>query len=164
MPNSPSSSHLATSGVTMLLGQLGNAVVRGLKEKLKPYELHPRHYAILSELSRTPGMSQQAVSNLLLIHRSAMVALLDDLESRGYLTRERNAENRREHSLFLTDSGVSVLAELRPLAASFEDEFLSRLSPEGRTELVRLLRELSEAHDFERMLAIDADASALNGT
>ena len=137
----------------MLLGQLGNVVVRGLKEQLKPYDMHPRHYAILQELQRSPGMSQQAVSDLLLVHRSAMVSLLDDLERRGLVTRGRNQDNRREHVLYLTDDGAALLSELSPVTKAFESDFLAGLSPDDQRTLVSLLRELAKEHDFTAGIA-----------
>lgn len=141
------------SGITLLLGQLGNIVVRGLKEKLKPHGLHPRQYAILAELERKPGISQQAMSDFLLIHRSAMVALLDELETRGFLTRERSLTSRREHSLYLTDGGREVLAALKSLSKEFETEFLADLGPEQRDSLIALLQQLASRHGVRASLA-----------
>lgn len=139
---------VSVRGVTMLLGQLGNIVVRGLKERLQPYGLHPRHYAILQELERTPGVSQQAVSDLLLVHRSAMVALLDELEKRALVTRSRNPVNRREHVLHLTEEGSSLLHELVPVTRAFEAEFLEGLTKAEQRSLVSILRELAGRHEF----------------
>ncbi|UNK45624.1 MarR family winged helix-turn-helix transcriptional regulator [Arthrobacter sulfonylureivorans] len=139
----------AALGITYLLGQLGNLAVRDFKNRMKSYALHPRQYVILSQLRDDPGISQQTLSDRLLVHRSAMVGLLDELESRGYLSRERNLENRREHSLVLSKDGRDLLDSLRETAATFEKDFLSSLTNAEAKKLKSLLQTVATAHGIE---------------
>lgn len=133
--------------VTFLLSQLGHLVVRQLKSALEPLGLHPRQFAILRCLVFSESMTQQALSDRLDVHRSAVVALVDDLEERGLLKRRRNRQDRRAHALVITDLGrdAVVRAELR--AQEFEREFLAALSPDEKDLLLPLQR-LARAHDL----------------
>src|SRR3954468_23186775 len=85
-----------------LLAQLGTHRHRRFAERLAPLGLHPRHFGILSHLGMNEGQSQQALSNALGIHRSAVVALVDDLEDRGVAERRRDPADRRAYTLYLT--------------------------------------------------------------
>jgi DNA-binding MarR family transcriptional regulator len=128
-----------------LLVQLGTNEHRRFAERLGPLELHPRHFGMLSHLAANEGQSQQALSSALGIHRSAMVALVDDLERRGLAERRRDPTDRRAHSLFLTPAGRKLLSELERLADEREAELLSALSASERSRLISLLRRVADS-------------------
>jgi DNA-binding MarR family transcriptional regulator len=91
-----------------LLVQLGTNEHRRFAERLAPLDLHPRHFGMLSHLAAAEGQSQQALSIALGIHRSAVVALVDDLEQRGLAERRRDPDDRRAYTLYLTPSGSTA--------------------------------------------------------
>lgn len=132
-------------GVTFLLGQLGNIVVKGTRESMAGYTLHPRQYVILLILDAEPGLSQQTLSDRILVHRSAMVGLIDELEQQGYVRRERKADNRREHALVLTDEGKAVLGTLTGLSEEYNRQFLAPLTASEGKQLLKLLTKLADA-------------------
>ena len=101
-----------------LLVQLGTHRHRRFAERLAPLDLHPRHFGMLSHLAANEGQSQQALSRALGIHRSAVVALVDDLEHRGLAERHRDPVDRRAYTLYLTPQGRELLAELQRVAES----------------------------------------------
>lgn len=139
---------LAGRGTTFLLGQLGHVAVKGVKDSMSEFDLHPRQYAVLASLSVEPGISQQTLSERLLVHRSAMVGLIDELEKRGLVSRERRAENRREHALLLTDEGRALFEKVRQPSIDYERAFLEPLSDEEAETLVGLLTRLAEAQNI----------------
>src|SRR4051794_21274143 len=92
-----------------LLVQLGTHAHRRFAERLAELGLHPRHFGMLSHIAAAEGQSQQTLSDALGIHRSAMVALVDDLERRGLAERRRNPADRRAYTLHLTPPGRELL-------------------------------------------------------
>jgi DNA-binding MarR family transcriptional regulator len=128
-----------------LLVQLGTHRHRRFAERLAPMGLHPRHFGMLSQLAVNEGQSQQALSNALGIHRSAVVALVDDLEQRGLAERRRDPVDRRAYTLYLTPSGRELLAELEPIADDDEAELLTSLDPSERSQLISMLRRVAES-------------------
>jgi DNA-binding MarR family transcriptional regulator len=128
-----------------LLVQLGTHRHRRFAERLAPLDLHPRHFGMLSHLAANEGQSQQAMSTALGIHRSAVVALVDDLEHRGLAERRRDPVDRRAYTLYLTPAGRKLLAELERVAAEDEAELLSALDESQRTQLVSLLQRVAES-------------------
>ena len=128
-----------------LLVQLGTHRHRRFAERLAPLDLHPRHFGMLSQLAVNEGQSQQALSNALGIHRSAVVALVDDLEQRGLAERRRDPVDRRAYTLFLTPAGRELLAELEGIAEEDEAELMGALDPPERTQLIALLQRVAES-------------------
>src|SRR5205823_2368037 len=99
-------------------------------------DLHPRHFGVLSHLAASEGQSQQALSNALGIHRSAVVALVDDLERRGLAERRRAPVDRRAYTLYLTPPGRDLLADLERIAKQHEAELLTALDESERSQLI----------------------------
>src|SRR4051812_20231731 len=128
-----------------LLAQLGTHAHRRFAERLAGLGLHPRHFGMLSHLAAAEGQSQQALSNALGIHRSAVVALVDDLEHRGLAERRRDPADRRAYTLYLTRKGRDVLAELRRIADEREADLLAALKPPERRQLISLLQRVAES-------------------
>lgn len=100
---------------------------------------------MLSHLAAAEGQSQQALSIALGIHRSAVVALVDDLERRGLAERRRDPVDRRAYTLYLTAPGRALLAELESAADEDEAELLSALDASERSQLIALLQRVAES-------------------
>jgi DNA-binding MarR family transcriptional regulator len=128
-----------------LLVQLGAHEHRRFAERLAPLDLHPRHFGMLSHLAAAEGQSQQALSIALGIHRSAVVALVDDLEHRGLAERRRDPVDRRAYTLYLTPSGRELLAELELAADKREAELLAALDASERSQFISLLQRVAES-------------------
>jgi DNA-binding MarR family transcriptional regulator len=126
-----------------LLTQLGTLAHMRLAERLRPLGLHPRHLGMLGHLTAAEGSSQQALADALGVHRSAMVALVDDLEARGLAERRRDPADRRAYTLHLTSEGRRRFTELRELADRQESELLAGLDAGEQRALVDLLRRLA---------------------
>jgi DNA-binding MarR family transcriptional regulator len=128
-----------------LLVQLGTHAHRRFAARLAGAGLHPRHFGMLSHLAASEGQSQQALSVALGIHRSAVVALVDDLEHRGLAERRRDPADRRAYTLFLTPAGRELLAELRRAADEEDAELLAALDASERAQLIALLQRVAES-------------------
>ena len=100
---------------------------------------------MLSQLAVNEGQSQQALSRALGIHRSAVVALVDDLEHRELAERRRDPVDRRAYTLYLTPTGRELLAELERLAEEDEAELLTALDAPERSRLISLLQRVAES-------------------
>ena len=128
-----------------LLAQLGTHGHRRFAERLAGLGLHPRHFGMLSQLAVNEGQSQQALSSALGIHRSAVVALVDDLEQRGLAERRRDPVDRRAYTLYLTRPGRELLAELERTADDEDAELLTALDASERSQLISLLQRVAES-------------------
>ena len=128
-----------------LLVQLGTHAHRRFADRLAGLGLHPRHFGMLSHLAAAEGQSQQALSIALGVHRSAVVALVDDLEHRGLAQRRRDPADRRAYTLFLTAAGRELLAELERAADDEDAALLTALDASERSQLISLLQRVAES-------------------
>jgi DNA-binding MarR family transcriptional regulator len=128
-----------------LLAQLGAHAHRRLAGQLAELGLHPRHFGMLSHLAASEGGSQQALAEALGVHRSAVVALVDDLEQRGLAVRRPDPRDRRAYSLYLTAAGRKLLARLRRIAEQHEAELLMALDTPDRSRLISLLQLVAQS-------------------
>jgi DNA-binding MarR family transcriptional regulator len=73
------------------------------------------------------------------------VTLIDELESKGIVERRRNAEDRRNHALLLTEKGRKVLSEIARISVEHKESFCAALSDEERIQLRDLCRRIADA-------------------
>ncbi len=85
---------------------------------IEPFGLHSGAYSTLALISANPGCSQTALARALGMDKSAVVPIIDQLESRGLAIRVRSPEDRRRHALKLTAEGEGIRARMRDPVAS----------------------------------------------
>jgi DNA-binding MarR family transcriptional regulator len=116
-------------------------------EALLPLGLTVKHFGVLTflrgyELESAPrgsSFSQQAIGERLRIDRTTMVALIDELEEKGYVKRERNPHDRRAYAITLTSAGRRAHTRAEQAVDAHALEFFEPLSEPEREELHRLL-------------------------
>ncbi len=144
----PGEGRAAPTGVAFLLAQLGAHGAARFADRLSVLRLKPAHAGILRLIAAEPGLNQRELAVRLRAVPSRVVALVDDLEGRGLLTRQRRADDRRSSVLELTRPGRSALASLREIAEAHEAEITAALTSEERLQIAGLLRRLADANQL----------------
>ena len=106
------------------LERLRRRTREGVEAALQTQKTTLREYWVLTCLVAEAASSQSALSETLAIDASDMVRLLDSLESRNWVKRERDAKDRRRQIIASTKKGVKAHKELTVLVAKAEDEAL----------------------------------------
>jgi DNA-binding MarR family transcriptional regulator len=109
-------------------------------DALKSVGLTPALFALLNVLGTREGAIQQQLSSDMGIDPSAMVTLIDDLESAGLAERRRRPGDRRAWEVAITPKGRRTLERARRFASQVEGEVLGGLSAAERRQLLTLLR------------------------
>ena len=73
--------------------------------------------------------------------------LIDRLEARGLVERDRSTEDRRRSVTTITAKGLELLDRMEPNIEALNRHVEERLSPEDRRELSRILELLYESED-----------------
>jgi len=128
-----------------LLARLGDSSRRRFLRALAPLGVHPRHFGVMTIVSASPGASQQQLQDRTGIDPSSMVAVIDELESRGLAERRAQPGDRRIRAIYLTDQGEATLARAKEIAGAHQRELLAPLTAEERSTLLELLRKLASA-------------------
>jgi DNA-binding MarR family transcriptional regulator len=127
-----------------LLAQLGAHAASQFAERLRVLDLAPADAGILRLLRISAGPSQQELASKLGIHPSRLVALLDNLEKRGFVERRANPDDRRLYSLHLTKGGEEALHGISKVAREHQESLLSALNSEERSSLAALLVRIAD--------------------
>ena len=134
---------------SFLLAQVGALATARFAALLRPLGLTPSDTGVLRILSRHKGLSQRDLARLLGAAPSRVVAILDSLETRGLVVRQRRSTDRRSHDLVLTDHGEQILGQIREVGQEHESTLLAPLDPQEREQLGALLAKLAAAHTLD---------------
>jgi len=130
-----------------LLAQLGRAVTRQYRCAMSPIGLKPRETQALLRLQGNGAMSQQALGAALDVDASNLVALLNELEADGLISRRRDPEDRRRHVVEISKRGTKLVCEVERAAAEVEDQFFAALDDDERAALQGLLARVAQSAD-----------------
>lgn len=128
-----------------LLVRLGDSTRHRLQEALEPEGLHPRHFGVMTMVHAQPGITQRQLHDETAIDPSSMVAALDELEKMGLAERRPHPEDRRAHTIFLTDRGQRALERAKARAGELHREFFRGLTAREISTLHALLRKLADS-------------------
>ena len=84
-------------------------------DKLEGTELGDQHYSYILVVCRRPGISQDAISRRLFINKSNVTRSLAYLEEHGFVTRERDSEDRRQTLVYPTEKALEILPKVREI-------------------------------------------------
>ncbi len=106
--------------------------------------------SLLVELRAAGEVTQQQMAERLSIDKSRVSRLCAALEHKDLLARERDARDRRNLRLRLTDSGNTAAARLRQAWRAYHDRMLAAMTPTERQALLvglaAFAREVAAAH------------------
>jgi len=122
-----------------LMSHLARVARRGTEQALAPLGLRPRHLVALTLLRDQGPATQQALIEALRIDPSNLVGLLNELEQRKLLVRERDQEDRRRHIVVLSAAGAKTVRRAERALAAVQDDVLQSLSGDERDTLHDLL-------------------------
>lgn len=137
--------HVVTDRPDVLLVKLAAVAKEAIDQTYAPLGLRCPHTTVLQLLAVDGPCSQRILSEQLLIDRTTMVLLIDDLERAGLVERRPDPDDRRAYAVSLTEQGHAQLLELNPLMAEAQERIFAPLSPRERAELQRLLLKLARA-------------------
>jgi DNA-binding MarR family transcriptional regulator len=137
--------------------------MHGFTEALEPFGIGPRHVAALIELRDRGEVTQQSLCGQLHLDPTNLVAILNELERRGFATRRRDPEDRRRHLVEVSKKGIAVIDRASEVMDGVEEDLLDGLEPAEREQLEGLLTsmwERSGGYEAWSKVATDADDKA----
>lgn len=117
-----------------------NVIQSELIQTLRPFELRMLTYSALVLVVDNPGLNQSQLSQKLDIERPNLVVIIDELEERELISRERVPTDRRSYALHPTDAGRALYQDAIAAVAQNEKDLLSAIDPDQLAQLVGTLQ------------------------
>ncbi|MBW4613525.1 MAG: MarR family transcriptional regulator [Desmonostoc vinosum HA7617-LM4] len=119
-----------------LLSQLFS---RKFSEKLEPFGLTPFHWLVLCCLWQEDGLPTSSIGDKLKQVGGTLTGVLDRMEERGLVQRERDSHDRRIWRIWLTDAGRELETILPPISADLREQAMQGFSVTERELLTQLI-------------------------
>jgi DNA-binding MarR family transcriptional regulator len=105
-----------------------------------------KQLATLASLRDRGELPQQMLCDVLRTSQNTVVMWLNELEEAGFISRVRDADDRRKHNVAITPTGTAALERAELEMRRLEDEALAGLTADERAQLRKLLaKALQEA-------------------
>lgn len=127
---------------------------------VQPFGLSASQFGVLDTIATRGAVHQQEIAEALDRSKAQMTAIIDALESRALVRRERHAIDRRFITVHLTPEGRALLANAAPARTAAIVGLMGELTGGQRTRLTRLCRRLLRVLDPYEDEDADSDASA----
>jgi len=133
--------------VFLNLMRTADVMLRGQEAILKLAGLSPTQYNVLRILrgAGEQGLCCREVGERMIARDPDITRLVDRLERRGFLTRNRDSKDRRVITVRITPAGLKVLKDLDEPMAEHNRKLLSHMDKGDLRKLVELLEAARES-------------------
>jgi DNA-binding MarR family transcriptional regulator len=118
------------------------AISRHFAKAMAPVDLTQKQLGVLWLIGANGGVSQITIARELGMDRASMMAIVDRLQDRGLVLRERSRHDGRRQELYLTPQGRRVLAKARSIIGKHERWMTERFGDGETAALIDMLRRL----------------------
>ena len=108
-----------------------------------PHGLRKVEFSMLMLLAANGPLMPKRLGQALALSAPNLSLILDRLQARGLLQRQRSEVDRRSQNIVLTAEGAELARASELSAQPMERELLARLSPAEHAMLIELLRKIS---------------------
>lgn len=112
---------------------------------IRRHGLNENQFGVLETLLHLGPLAQCDLGSKLFTSRPNVTLVVDQLEERGFVRRDRSAEDRRSVRVSLTPAGRRLIGRIFPGHAAEIARAFSALAPEEQRELALLCRKLGLA-------------------
>ena len=134
--------------IVVALIRTADLVRRVVGRVLEPYDITVQQYNVLRILrgSGEQGLPTLEIGERMVEHAPGVTRLLDRLEVKGLVRRQRCPEDRRQVLCWLTPTGTELVERLDEPVDSADAEAVAMLAPEEQERLLRLLDAVRAGH------------------
>lgn len=133
---------LAPYGVGYRIKFLAQLASRRFQEKLEPFGLTPFHWVVLCCLWAEDGLPTSTICGKLQQVGGTLTGVLDRMEERSLIRRERDTQDRRIWRIWLTEEGNRLKEVLPPIAKGLIEQCLDGIPEADRQHLSRMLDQI----------------------
>lgn len=121
-----------------------NVVQDDLAKTLKPFGLRMLTYTALVLIVDNPGLRQTQLAHAMDIERPNLVVILDELERRELIVRDRVPTDRRAYALKATLAGRHLYESAVAAVTSHEKRLLTGIDEETRRAFIAVMQQIEK--------------------
>jgi DNA-binding MarR family transcriptional regulator len=123
-------------------------VRRQIAAFLEPHGITPQQFNVLRILrgAGADGLPTLEVAGRMIEQTPGVTRLLDRLEAKELVRRQRCPKDRRQHLCWITPRGLAVLQKIDAVSLRAAEDTLKGLRPKERETFIRLLDAVRAAH------------------
>ncbi|MGF1425579.1 MarR family winged helix-turn-helix transcriptional regulator [Kitasatospora sp. LaBMicrA B282] len=127
-----------------LLGRAGALGHRLVAERLAELDCRMGHHAVLCAVAEFGPLAQAELARTVRIDPKDLVGVLNELQARELVRREKDPRDARKNAIVLTPAGADLLARLTALLGQANEELLAPLDPAEQAQLLALVTRVIE--------------------
>ncbi|WP_328525792.1 MarR family winged helix-turn-helix transcriptional regulator [Kribbella sp. NBC_00359] len=135
--------HRLADRVLFALGRASQQSQRLVRQHMTDAGVRTLHYHVLASLADDGEAVQATLADRIVLDRSDLVTVLDELEALDYVVRRVDPADRRRKIVAITATGEKQLVAMDQLIYAAEAELLEPLSASERKTLLELLGRLT---------------------
>ncbi len=130
------------SSLGYLIGNARRLLIEALDHELAQHDLTAAQAIVLFQLDHGEFTHAAEYCRVLQYDPGAMTRLIDRLEAKGFVSRQRTAQDRRTVKLEITAAGRSLVPRIRATAIGVFNGFLRGFTKSEARQLTDLLKRL----------------------
>lgn len=121
-----------------------NVVQADLLNTLKRFDLRMVTYTALVLIVDNPGLRQSRLAEAMDVERPNLVVIIDELEERGLILRDRVPTDRRAYALNATLAGRQLYEKSVAAVSAHEAKLFARLDPGARATVISVMKQIEK--------------------
>ncbi len=113
-------------------------------ESVRQCGLTHAQFDIIATLGNTPGMTYKELGDKTLITKGTLTGVIERLDQKGLVARERNSDDKRSFFVRLTPQGEATFDEVFPRVVAHGRQLFSSYTEDDFEEIDRSLRKLKK--------------------
>lgn len=116
-------------------------------ENFRDIDMTPLQFSIMWVLNLRPGLDQITLAKSVALDTATCSNIVNRLDSRGFIQREINPENRRAKLVSLTKAGKALLKKSEEPMAKVQKKLLTPLNAEEKKVFLKCLQKLVDSNN-----------------
>ncbi|MGH8854063.1 MAG: MarR family winged helix-turn-helix transcriptional regulator [Telluria sp.] len=113
-------------------------------ESVRRHGLTHAQFDIIATLGNTPGMSYKELGERTLITKGTLTGVIERLEQKGLVVRERSSDDKRSYFVRLSQAGELVFADVFPKVVAHGKQLFAQYGDAEFDALEATLRKLRD--------------------
>ncbi|WP_319559741.1 MarR family transcriptional regulator [Marispirochaeta sp.] len=115
-----------------------------LNRELKPYGLSSSEYIYLVNLGvEDDGINQKCLSDMIIIDDALTTRVMKNLETKGYIIREKSQIDKRSYNIRLTKKGIEIQPIILKVLKNWTDIIAEGMNEAERDSIIQKLTVMS---------------------